>query len=325
MNDDTIDFEAPLNTPVVIPERKTLEDVAATISSSWQKGVPPIMECADACWQASLLYFGSDRKKLIGLLPFNKAMFSKLARIGADPKLREHVDRLPPNWTILYDLQSLPRATFDKAVSEGIVSPSLQRATLKQWAAANGVASTKATTPTLATLPFDFFAGIRVPSGYHEERQSELLSALQAMCKLFEVQLVSQEDAVLAKALGFMKAEAAKIIRQERVGRKSAASRHQKASSWPYDWNEADVAKAKSPDDIRFMFQQLNMEIDYEALVVRAHQRVAQRIARKADLEMDDGTSKSTKEEMLEHYKEYLARKPKPPYLWRRKQVLDFT
>jgi hypothetical protein len=325
MNDDTLDFEALVNAPVVIPERKTVEDFAGLISASWQKGVITILECAELCWLASRQLSQDELQKLIRMLPFNKATFSKLKSMGSDPRMRENADRLPPNWTIISDLQRLPEPAFAKAISEGIVSPSLQRATLKKWAAANGAAGIRATTPTLATLPLDFFAGIRVPSGYPEERHSELLSALNSMCKLFEVQLVSQQDAVLAQAFGFMKAEASKIIRRERVGRKSAASKHQKASSWPYDFTEADVAKAKSPDDIKFMFQQLNMGIDYEALVVRAHQRVAQRIARKADLQMDDGTSKSTKEEMLEHYKEYLARKPKPPYLWRRKQVTDFA
>ena len=178
MNDETSEFEVLANAPLAIPKRATVEESAAEIGCWWQKAVPAIMACADACLQATRQFTGSELQKLIGLLPFNKASFSKLTSIGADPRLHEHADRLPPNWTILYDLRCLSSPMFDKALADGVISPSLQRAKLKKWVAAHGVTSTRATTPTLATLPLDFLAGVRVPSGYPEARQSELLSAL---------------------------------------------------------------------------------------------------------------------------------------------------
>jgi hypothetical protein len=155
--------------------------------------------------------------------------------------------------------------------------------------------------------------------------QSDLLSALKEMCKIFEVQLVSHEDAALAQVLRFMKADAAKTIRYERLGRRSLASKHQKASSWPYDWNETDLAKARSPDDIKFMFQQLKMDVDYEALAARARERVAQRVAKAVGVEADDGIPFATDEELFQDLKEQLAKKRKPSFLQRRKQLLDFT
>ena len=325
MNDDTSEFETLVNAPVIIPKRKTVEDFAGLISASWQKGVITILECAELCWLAWQQLSQGELQKLIRMLPFNKATFSKLKNMGSDPRMREHADRLPPNWTIISDLQRLPESAFAKALEEGVVSPCLQRAALKKWTEANAVGPKRPRAPGVSALPFDFFAGVRVPFGYPEARQSDLLSALNEMCKMFEVQLVSQEDAVLAQALGFMKTEAAKIIRLERMGRRSAASKHQKASSWPFDWDESHVAQARSPDDIKHMFQQLKMDVDYEALAVRARERVAQRVARAAGVEADDGIPFATDEEMFEDLKEQLAKKRKPPFLHRRKRVLDFT
>jgi hypothetical protein len=321
---DLPDVEALANEPEIAPQRKTVEDFAGMITASWQKSVTTILECAELCWLAWRQLSQSDFQKLIKMLPFNKATFTKLKNMGSDPRMREHADRLPPNWTIISDLQRLPAPAFAKALEQGVVSPRLQRAALKKWVIENGGAPARSRAPALSTLPFDFVAGVRVPFGYPDERQTELLQALDDMCKKFEVQLVSQQNAILARALGFMKAEAATIVRKERMRRRAEAGKHQKASSWPFDWNETDVAKARSHDDIKHMFQQLNMDIDYKRIAALAMERVAARLARAAEIALRDDVPKRTPEEIQAEMKEMFAKVPKPRYLRRRNRVTDF-
>jgi hypothetical protein len=177
------------------------------------------------------------------MLPFSKSTFSKLSAIGWDERIHRMADRLPPNWTIIADLQRLPDATLTKADEAGIITPKLQRQGLESWLKANDALPARSKKIPLPSLPIGFEAGVRVPHGYPEDRLEELHAELGTLCERFEVQLVRKLDQELERVFGFIKARAAKIIKQERLGRRSGSRYRDKSGSWPYDWDETDVAR----------------------------------------------------------------------------------
>jgi hypothetical protein len=233
-------------------------------------------------------------------------------------------DQLPPNWTIIYELHLLSNGMLKKAEEAGIITPKLQRQDFKSWLKANDALPARSKKIPLPSLPIGFEVGIRVPHGYPQDRLEELHTALGALCAQFGVQLVRQVDEELERVFGFIKVRAAAAIKLERLGRRAAARRQDKAASWPYDWDETDVADARSPDDVRFMFQQLGMVQDFAVIEEDARHRSAHRLHLSKLRAASEAEPKPTPEETVAVLKEALANLPSRKLLRRRKLVVDF-
>jgi hypothetical protein len=196
---------------------------------------------------------------------------------------------------------------------------------LQSWLKAKDALPVRAKKIPLPSLPIGFEAGIRVPLGYPEGRLEELHAELGALCERFEVQLVRQLDEELIRTFGFIKAQAARVIKQERLSKRAVARRQDKAASWPYEWNETDVADARSPDDVKHMFQQLGMLQDFDVIEQKARDRLANRLHWAGLRAASEAEPKPTAEEEMAELREALATVQQRRFLRRRKRVLDFV
>jgi hypothetical protein len=325
-DDDLAFFERIANddTPEVIEKREGVEEYRLKISAAWQKAVQPILETARLCRETKFMLTPFELRELKAKLPFSPATFSKLDGIAGDERINRMADQLPPNWTIIYDLHLLSNGMLKKAEEANIITPKLQRQVLQSWLKANDALPARSKKIPLPSLPIGFEAGIRVPHGYPEDRREELHTALGALCAQFEVQLVRQLDEELARVLGYIKVQATKVIKQERLSRRAVARRQDKAASWPYDWNETNVADARSPDDVRFMFQQIGMELDFDVIEQKARDRLARRLHWAGLRAASEAEPKPTAEEEMAELKEALANVPSRKFLRRRRSIVDF-
>ena len=274
-DDDLAQFErmATENVTIYVEKRNGAEEFRIRICAAWQKSVQAILETTLLLREARRTLNTYEFRELQSKLPFSKGTLSKLEGIAGDERIHGMADRLPPNWTIIADLQRLSDPNLKKADEAGIITPKLQRQSLRSWLEANEALPARSKKIPLPSLPIGFEAGIRVPHGYPEDRLEELHAELGAFCERFKVQLVLQLDEELARTLGFIKAQATKVIKRERLSRRAVARKQDKAASWPYDWNETDVADARSSDDVKHMFQQLEMLQDFDMIEQKARDR----------------------------------------------------
>jgi hypothetical protein len=312
------------NATICVEKRDGVEEYRLKISAAWQKAVQPILETARLCRETKFMLTPFELRELKAKLPFSKATFSKLDGIAGDKRIHRMADQLPPNWTIIYDLHLLSNGMLEKADEAGIITPKLQRQDLQSWLKAKDALPVRAKKIPLPSLPIGFEAGIRVPHGYPEDRREELHAELGALCAQFEVQLVRQLDEELERVFGYIKVRSAKVIKQERLSRRAVARRQDKAASWPYDWDETDVPDARSPDDVRFMFQQLGMELDFNVIEQQARDRLSRRLHWAGLRAASEAEPKPTAEEEMAELKEALANVPSRRFLRRRKSLLDF-
>ena len=125
---------AQLDTPVVTAPSRTTE-YAEKIERHWQT-VADIFEVARLCHEAHKKLSSVEKRELFLQLPFDRTVFSKLAKIGADPRLRcpEIQELLPPSYSLQYELAKLDYRDFKAAFEEHIIHPRVRRAEFLKWA-----------------------------------------------------------------------------------------------------------------------------------------------------------------------------------------------
>ena len=80
-----------------------IQKLAETINKVWRKTTEGVLDVARLCADAEDRLGADEKKKLHAELDFDKATFSKLAKIGSHRQLqKEPVKKLlPPNYTIV--------------------------------------------------------------------------------------------------------------------------------------------------------------------------------------------------------------------------------
>lgn len=138
-------------------EQKVAE-YAERISQGWQKTVGSIWNVAEDCFFAKKDFTASEKRDLIARLPFGESMFSKLASIGGDKRLKEHRDTLPPSISTMDILRKLSDEQFEIARTKGLVGAT--REDVKRWTQGNNEKSARKTSRDLE-LPVALTAFIR--------------------------------------------------------------------------------------------------------------------------------------------------------------------
>jgi hypothetical protein len=91
--------------------------------------VESILETARLCAEANAKLPKKEKHALLAELPFEHPTFSKLAKIGSDPRI--HADSikglLPPSYSIMYALSSLSDEQLQHAVDSGVLHPKATR------------------------------------------------------------------------------------------------------------------------------------------------------------------------------------------------------
>jgi hypothetical protein len=104
-----------------------VDEYAGRIATCWHKTTETIFALAHACADADHLLPASAKKALIAKLPFDRATFSKLVRIGNDRRLAAVATRLPQSFSTLYELSKLGDGNLDAAIKKGAIHPALTR------------------------------------------------------------------------------------------------------------------------------------------------------------------------------------------------------
>lgn len=114
---------------VMGPEGAT-EIVARRIARRWQEGVEAILDCGQLLVDAKReLPHGDFRRMVEELLPFSTRTAQMLMAVARHPWIgnAKHASLLPPHWYTLYELSRLPEDALERAASEGILRPDMDR------------------------------------------------------------------------------------------------------------------------------------------------------------------------------------------------------
>lgn len=103
---------------------------AAVITRQWTAAVSGIVACGRALIEAKASLDHGDFTAMIEeLLPFSSRTARKLMSIAQNTWIadRNHMDRLPPAWTTLYELSLLTEDALERAAAEGVLRPEMER------------------------------------------------------------------------------------------------------------------------------------------------------------------------------------------------------
>jgi len=100
------------------------------------------LKVARFCAQANARFSFADKCELLSRLPFDRTIFSKLAKIGADSRLHEPEiqNLLPANYSLVYVLARLDDQQLEAAIVENIIHPKAKRAEVVKWIRSRRVA-----------------------------------------------------------------------------------------------------------------------------------------------------------------------------------------
>jgi hypothetical protein len=100
----------------------------------WKKSAD-ISAVASLCAGANKELSPAEKKEFYLKLPFDRTVFSKLARIGSDLRLHhEEIEKLlPANYSMQYEITKLTDDEMKAAIDQGIIHSRAKRADLLNW------------------------------------------------------------------------------------------------------------------------------------------------------------------------------------------------
>ena len=157
------------------------------IQANWAKAADSILEVSRLCAEANRELSPQDKADLREVLQFSSAMFSKLAKIGADQRLQKPTMQklLPPNYSIIYEVSRLDNPGFQRVVDAGLLRPDVTRNEIQQHSI-RPVSSN----PKAGGKPTAFFAELRLVPTARKETVEAVEAALNAIRKQHGVEIV---------------------------------------------------------------------------------------------------------------------------------------
>jgi hypothetical protein len=178
----------------------TIEDYVQRIQTSWQRHTSSVFDVAAACHDANDRLSPKEKQKLLGsALPFGKATFVKLAKIGGDERLVPIAAKLPSNFSIIYEIALLSDEQLEKAVGSEVIHPKVRRAEIVALRKATEDTE-KANNKTPAAQPSakELKAGgryeLKVPESAGEDDCKRITQALSKLCAKFKIEVSPVEE-----------------------------------------------------------------------------------------------------------------------------------
>ena len=115
-------------------ELSRVVEYADNIVKYWKKSAD-IRAVASLCAGANKELSPAEKKEFYLKLPFDRTVFSKLARIGSDLRLHhEEIDKLlPANYSMQYEITKLADYKMKAAIDQGVIHSRAKRADLLNW------------------------------------------------------------------------------------------------------------------------------------------------------------------------------------------------
>jgi hypothetical protein len=264
---------------------------AVAISAAWTQSVDSILDAASLCAEADERLSSVEKAALLAQLRFSESKFSKLVKIGNDPRLREEEVRrlLPASYSIMYEFALLSDEQQRSAIVDGVLHDEAKRSEVE----ACRVAPDRV---VRAKLPlFDevvekavpakkkkeagiCFAELRMPSDFPAEAREQLERDLLRVAESHGVELVrhlTREERWEAQYLKRMNAFAR---RWEQIGLQLTRQRvkelqracKKRNEKWGFFWDETDLDHMASWPDIERVLGVLAIPDEYEGIRDRA-------------------------------------------------------
>ena len=251
----------------------TIQDYAKAINSSWRKTTDSVLETARLCAEAEKKLRPEEKNKLFKDLDFNKATFSKLAKIGSQPRLQTEAVKslLPPNYTIVYEVAKLPESDLQVAIKEGIISPKMARGDLDAW-----LERRAGKVPASESEHAKIIATVEVPSDYDPKKQALLEKALEKLRVQFGFSLERPRDLeeiafnrMAARVDDHIRKEARRFIHTLKTSRVQAAgkmSAAERKTLWPFTDDELAITPDATWDQVKAALELVGNADEFERL-----------------------------------------------------------
>jgi hypothetical protein len=249
----------------------SIADYAKIINACWRKTADGVLETAVACAQAKKsLTKDDDRKALVDKLDFSAATFSKLVVIGECKALQTSQTKaiLPPNYTIIYELAKLEDAELKRALSDGIVTPKMSRASLKLW---SGVGSTKEHEDEVV------FGTLRIKSDYDSRKKMQLEAELEKLKAKFDFEFERPRDPMLEERERLEKRfdrllrkrarDHIRDLKSQKLGSgRNKVSDEQAGKLWPFSEADVKIVDEATPEQVRAILTKVGSADQYKRI-----------------------------------------------------------
>jgi hypothetical protein len=115
---------------------------ANEITGEWRKAVDGILAVGQLLQDAESNLSAPEWVDLYAELPFSKSTADKLLEIARDTRLLSHKEHLPPSWGTLYEITQLDDAKFHAGLSQGLITPAVERQHIIEYKRQTGAGTT---------------------------------------------------------------------------------------------------------------------------------------------------------------------------------------
>ena len=174
-----------------------------------------ILGTGELCARADVEFPKETRKELLKRLPFEPSKFSKLATIGRSTVLKGIIDQLPPSYTLIYAVATLPVDQLTKALEQNAIRTSMKAKDLA------GFRKSKPPKPTAHTLTTanDILVSIAKTEAFDATKEAELVEQLNSLVALYGAKIVTSSGTVDESKINELVAKG--IVRHVRALRKA--------------------------------------------------------------------------------------------------------
>jgi hypothetical protein len=235
---------------------------AAAISAAWHKSVEDTLEVAKLCAQADRELAAAAKAQMLQQLPFQAPTFSKLVKIGNDPRLHtaEMLPRLPASFSSMYEIALCSDPQLEQAIDSGMLHPGATREEIE------AVRKLPARSKRATLPPFEdelaqedeaptskiervCFAELHVPHDFPDEQGEKLTEDLTRIAEAFGIELVRRLTSKERAEARYDKSLLQWWQRQTRVARKLARQRinvlkrdaRRQNKKWAYAVDETEI------------------------------------------------------------------------------------
>ena len=255
------------------------------ISAGCYETTRSILAVAKTCADANAQLHADEKRELLHELPFGASVFSKLAKIGADPRLKKQAvaKLLPPNYSTIYEVSHLSDTRLADAVRGKILTPQASRAQIVSFVQNQnggeerqdmGADSHKA-----------LLAEIRLPKDISKPQVAKIVRWLQNLNEespgsvIFGSDLPAYErqlnrlQTLMGKREKMVVSKMRSQLRKRISGMRKDKTRGHK---WGYNADETDlnVPVNELPERILEVLSTLGLETDYDAIYREADKLV---------------------------------------------------
>ena len=104
-----------------------VKNYLSKITDAWKSSVEKIFEAAQLLAEAEQKLETLEWMELVSALPITQSTVVKLISIGNNKFLHKNVQYLPPHWTTIYEISTMPETTVKQWIKDNVISPSSER------------------------------------------------------------------------------------------------------------------------------------------------------------------------------------------------------